>query len=351
MSQAMDLATKKLGLDRDTGQGGAEEQSIDDVMAELDKGEITEAKRTSLKLRVAEMKERIRLLEDRAAHGAKPEGSTANAADDTKAAAALGMKREIAANAAMFLKEGVNADTVAKYLQSSLSGLSGNLSIAGPVGAADIPGLVTSIANALKPNGGGGDPEIKTLLKALADNAASQRDEQMKTLLQQNRDLLVEVKNIKTGGGDKVGSETKRGKVKIIKPDFTVQELEDDGSPIILSPAPGGGQNNIDWEKEKNRHNEEVEKIRETRHYHEGLVETLQDTTERIGEGLAKNAEREPGEEGERVVAKSGAAGGTFTCPDCKIKIPIYPETPDQVTCTKCGQIYKRSTKTVEVKE
>ena len=253
---------------------------------------------------------------------------------DAKAGEAAALEKEIAVQAVALRNAGVDADTVAKFIQSSIVRASGSLGITGPVGAADIPGLVTSIATALKGNGGGTDPELKELLKKLTDNATAQQTTQLTALMEANKTILEEIRNIKKGEGGE--GTTKKGKIKFIKPDFTVTEI-DEGEALIIEKPAADGTNSIEWEKEKNRHAEELEKIKESEKYHTGLVTTLQDTTERIGEGLAKNAERGVGGEEETAVAKK-PKGDTIKCPDCKNEIPIFPETASPVECPNCGQ-------------
>lgn len=332
MTTAAEMAKQKLGLNNPAGNNQtAEEQSIDTVMKELDEGELTEAKRTSLRLRVAEMKQRIRDLENKATGN---NGSGSPTVTEAKSEAVTSLKREIAENAKAFLDSGLPPDTVAKYLQNSLTNMPNTVGIGGPLGASDLASLITAIGNLIKPNGnGGGDPEIKEVLNRLAAAEASRQDDKFDKLVEQQNKILEELKGIKSGGGEE---KTKRSKVLVINNGKVEGEFEPD-SPIIVKEPSGGGRN-IEEIKEDNRHNERLEELKETKEYHKGLVETLGDTAERVGEGLAQNAERQVSDNPPPAKANKKPRGVLIKCPYCEESIPIYPETPNPFPCPKCGE-------------
>ncbi len=329
MSQAMDLAKKNLGLNNPGAEtsrvSNKGEETLDEFLASLDKQEMTEAKRTRVKLFIEEMNARIQELRDKYAGKAQPRDIPGA---DPRLDASLAVRREIAANALMLSKEGLPLDAVSKYLQSSLNSLGGAVGTAGPIGAGDIAGLITAISTALKPSGSAGDPEIKALLKQLADNAIAQKDKTLTDLMQQNKAILDEIKVIKTGGGDDRTS--RKGKVKVIKPDFSVEEFEEGEAIILQQPAPGAGGEPIEVVQERNRHDEKMLEIKAESEHKKELRELASTIPERIGRGVAKQV-RESGME-------------SFICTNCGSTIYVPPETGNIITCgnDKCRMKFER---------
>lgn len=343
--QVQKMTQEKLGLNKDGAvktQTEKQAQTLDDILAELDKdilteakGVMTEAKLTNLKVKIAEMKARIRELENQPAGPRQGgEGKTLDSQTET----VLALRREVAANAMALLKEGVNSETVGKYLQTSLSTLSPAPGVGGPASVSDIASLITAISGALKGNSGGSDPEIKALLKQLVDSANTEHSQTLKELLAQNKTLLEEVKTIKAGAGSTEGGGAgRRGKVKVIKPDMTVEEFED-GEPIIIQPpASTTGAENVEAVRERNRHDEKMEEIRIEGRYKDKLGDTISEIPERAGSGFASHVL------GQRK--SDGQSGGPklefIECPDCHSKVNITPQTGASVTCT-CGNIFTR---------
>lgn len=88
--------------------------------------------------------------------------------------------------------------------------------------------------------------------------------------------------------------------------------------------------------RERNRHDEKMEEIRDERAYKKALVEIAGDIPERVGMGIAGQI----GEGNDR-----GHADGNLEilqCEECHEKIYITPDTGNQVTCPKCQSVYTR---------
>lgn len=131
----------------------------------------------------------------------------------------------------------------------------------------------------------------------------------------------------------------------LIKADNTIKEIEADG-PVFLEPGAATGEP-LEVVKEKNRHEEEMEKVRNDKNYKEGLVNTLADIPESIGRGLANDVR-----ESTPVRQPAPQTGGleTIDCDTCHAKIYYSPDTT-KVTCAKCGSVYLRQPKTPNKKE
>jgi hypothetical protein len=333
MAQAMEAAKKNLGLKSPGDKENSGKPQKPDSMSELEAAidlvdnieakELLNAKARQVK---ADLELRAKESEDKA-HRYKGNGGEGENGDHNERTK---LKLELTANAMTLLEKGVDPHVVASYIL----GTSGPQFPINMGGGGGVQGFTVAdvIALADKFRSNGPSAEVLALQKTI---------EEMRT----------ELRTLKPTAPAGAPVDPMQVHANYLK---SVNELVDSLVKAGLVVKPGaagtGTGDNIEWEKEKNRHSEKLEEIKETKDYHTGLVETLQDTTERIGEGLAQRAEF-GAEEKEGAVAKEGLARETFTCPDCKIKIPIYPETPDQVTCTKCGQIFKRTMKTVEVKQ
>ncbi len=118
------------------------------------------------------------------------------------------------------------------------------------------------------------------------------------------------------------------------------EDLEASG---FVSPSlPGGSpENNVEFVKEKNRHEEEMKKADADREYKLGLVGNLSNLEETIGKGIGHDI---------RERAKSRSQSGPsesdgfehLKCADCGTNITITPKTGERVPCPKCGAIWSR---------
>lgn len=114
---------------------------------------------------------------------------------------------------------------------------------------------------------------------------------------------------------------------------------------LIPEPSTGGG-GSLEELKETHRHEEKLEELRTEKAYKEKVSSTLSELPERIGHGFAEQLM------GAEEEASSSSAIKYYTCTEegCGFKIPITPETGDQVVCGKCGTVYNRK-KAVETEE
>ena len=109
---------------------------------------------------------------------------------------------------------------------------------------------------------------------------------------------------------------------------------------IAPKPASTHTSDSIEVVKEKNRHDEEMEKIRDDRDYKRSITDIASDIPERIGRGYANQVRDDGGAD------KSGNGGGleSIICSEdgCHTKIFITPQTGNSVTCPKCKTIYNK---------
>ena len=112
-----------------------------------------------------------------------------------------------------------------------------------------------------------------------------------------------------------------------------IKELTPERPPVTEKGEP------LEIVKERNRHEERMEEVKGEQRYKEKISETVAEIPERIGRGIAGQISEGEGESG------SGAGELEYlmcTEEGCGTKIPITPETGEQVTCPKCGSIYSR---------
>jgi hypothetical protein len=353
MGEALEMAKANLGLKDKTGmkqtQVEKQEQTLDELLAEMEKEDLTEAKKTKLKLHIAEMKARIRELENRPAGGQQvSEGARGPSREEVLA----DMRREVAENAVAFLQQNVPPDHVGRYLTNAMSGLSGAMGV--PGGTTDIPGMIVAIANAIKPSSNGSDSRVVQLLEKLSDNSERERLQMMKDMADQNRAILEEIKNlVKTNAEKKEagGSEKPaKSRVTVIKPDFTLMEFDADKPIIVPAPAPGTqGGDSLEVLREKHRHEEEMETRRADNDNKREMRKIMGEIPERIGHGLASRAVS--GEEGEAEEEEPQNKGNLqfwkCTNGDCGFNIPIPPGA-EAIECPKCKAIYEKKPKAKE---
>lgn len=352
MGEALDMVKGKMKLGNKDGEGtprGPQGDALDTILDDLDKEELTDAKRTNIRLRLrerdAEMRARIRELENQTLGNKK---ASENSGVDPRMEAALAFRKEVAANAKDFLDAGVNSETVAKYLSSSLTGLSSATGIgvvAGPASVGDIPGLVTAIATALKSTNGGTDPKLLALMEKLTDNAEKDRNQILKDMLVELKATVNEVKAIKSGTGKDGEGVSKKGKIKVIKPDHTIETFDADEPIVLEQPAAGGLVEPIESIREKNRHAEKMEELKADREWKKEITTIASEIPERIGAGAAQTMLNSGGG------GKGEDEGGGFQyieCEECHSQIPVLPGNT-KLKCAKCGMVY--TSKTVEVQK
>ncbi len=333
MGQAAEMAKKNLGL-KEPGKGEAGKPQKPDSMSELEAAidlidnveakELLSAKARQVK---ADLELRAREAEEKTARykSGGGDGSNNDQAERTK------LRLELTANAMQLLEKGVDPHVVAQYIL----GTSGpNISIT-PGGGGGVQGFTIA--------------DVITLVDKVRGNSGPSAE--VLALQKTIDEMRAELKNLKPSAPTTPVDPVTAQANSLESLNKLVDNLVKAG--FVVRPGTSGTNTgeSIEMVKEKNRHDEKLAEIKEQEKYHGGLIETLQDTAERVGEGLAKNTERKAGDVEEDAAAPmNGPARETFTCPDCKTKIPIYPETGNQITCTKCGIVYTRKG-TVEVKQ
>jgi ribosomal protein S27E len=157
------------------------------------------------------------------------------------------------------------------------------------------------------------DPAIATILEKVTDKLSA---------------LEQKVANPNTG---------QKGFI-VVKSDGTYQEFEP-GKPVIIEPpAPVVGGESLEVIKEKNRHAEEVERLKTERDYKVGMVDAVGNLAEDVGAGAARQTLQHKEVPGKMT---GGGVLETFQCPECKTTMYVTPETT-VVKCQKCGNHWQR---------
>ena len=86
--------------------------------------------------------------------------------------------------------------------------------------------------------------------------------------------------------------------------------------------------------REKHQHDEKMEGLKTDKDYKERLTTIASSLPERIGRGMASQI-------GEGEGGSSGGSLETILC-ECGFRIPVTPETGEQITCPKCGSIFTK---------
>jgi hypothetical protein len=115
------------------------------------------------------------------------------------------------------------------------------------------------------------------------------------------------------------------------------------GAPVVIkTPPPASSGEPIEVVREKNRHEEELEKIKHDKWYKEQLADSLGTIAEGVGSAGLGRMLGGGGGAGAGGRTATGAAFKEFYTCECGEKIPIFPETGDSIKCAKCGQVYNR---------
>jgi hypothetical protein len=244
------------------------EPTLDELLSELDRQDLTEAKRTMLKLKVTEMNTRIAESNARIRELENGKPGVAAAANKTQEDPATKNQKDISANALLLMERGVSPDVVARYILSASTTQPNTALPGGGGGGFDMAGfasLVNTIKDLVKPSGDGGDPEMKLMVKTLAASveALMKKDQDSKDALL--KDLMLEVKNIKAGSGQ-VNSTTPLPKALIFEHNPATGKFEKTelapGDTYILPTSPTPTGKTIDEIREENRHKEAEEKLK-----------------------------------------------------------------------------------------
>ena len=184
-----------------------------------------------------------------------------------------------------------------------------------------------------------GDPEIKALLKVLAQKDIDAKDAQLKAIVDQNK-ILVEHLTNPAKGGSTSGVKTKIFTLDSKSETGYKETVFEPGDTIILPPPPREGKS-VEELKEENRHAEEKERIDNEKTYKTNIANTLASIPEKIGRGLAGSIV-EAGNKGAinpvaDTVART-AAQEDFKCPDCGNVFKI-PEGAEKITCPYCPPV------------
>ena len=125
----------------------------------------------------------------------------------------------------------------------------------------------------------------------------------------------------------------------LVKADGSIQEIES-GKPIILEPKPAEGEP-LDVVRERNRHAEKMETIKTERDFKQKLGEAVEEIPVNLGKGWAsENASRRRQDSQPPSSTEKGSVS-SFPCKKCGATIFVPPDIPEQIKCSKCGQVYQ----------
>lgn len=113
-----------------------------------------------------------------------------------------------------------------------------------------------------------------------------------------------------------------------------------------IAPPPSASGESLEVVKEKNRHNEAMETIKDEREYKDNITEIAGSIPEKIGEGIASRHKKGG------AAADSGGGLDHMICTEKDCGTPIF-YTPESktITCPKCGTVYDREEKSEAASE
>lgn len=325
------------------------EENLDELLAELDRQDLTEAKRVQLKLRITEMNTRIaesnaRIRDLESGKVSTTTGATNKPQEDPAAKS----QKDITANALVLMERGVSPDVVARYILAASTNQPGVVIPGGGAGGgfdmAGFASLVNTIKDLVKPSGDGGDPEMKLMVKTLAASmeALMKKDQDSKdTLL---KDLLLEVKNIKTG---QPPAPATLPKAALFEHNPTTGKFEKvelgPGDMYIMPIRPASTEKSVDQLREENRHAEEeakskLEEVKSAEN--RKLLGTVADSIVTVGSTIAASLVGGGTDKTKSSdVPKSEVTYFKCTNPKCNFDIPVSPGAW-RIQCPNCATAY-----------
>ena len=176
-----------------------------------------------------------------------------------------------------------------------------------------------------------GDPEIKAILKTLAENNAKLTEAQIQAVKDQN---AAAIKKLEEFGNSGAGNNKPRA-AKIYKPDGTLVTQLEEGDVYIVPQVQIG--DSIERDKEKNRHDEEMARVTNEKSYKDSIANSVSDVAGAVvsfaGEKAVEAASKE------NPAAKEEIALQTFECGNCHTAFTVQPGTL-RFKCPKCGAKY-----------
>ena len=333
--------------------GPQKEQTMDELMEELNKGDITEAKRSILRLRIAEMNARVKELESRGQQPAPVPPATQTAPPETLEQKAERRQREILDGALKLMQNGASPAIVNQFLASASQTAAPGVGVPGQsMDLGGIAGLITAVAGIMKGNQGeqGGasaaNAQITALIQEMKADRDARRDEQMKAMLDTQKLMVEEVRAIKTGETRRQPEQVKV-RTRIYLPDnagkWIPQEFSSDDT-IILPPAPiaDKGGKTIEEIREENRHAEKLAEL--------GIENTRKDENRKmLSESVATVISAVSSLATSKVAGGSPASPvasspdlGSMNCETCK-KDFNFTLGATHITCPHCGSKYTDS--------
>jgi len=107
------------------------------------------------------------------------------------------------------------------------------------------------------------------------------------------------------------------------------------------SESKGEGES-IEVVKEKHRHEEKMEEITNERKFKEKLGDIAEEIPVNLGKGwAAENASRQRSGGKASSPSTEKDSVSSFPCKKCGATIFVPPDIPEQIKCSKCGQVYQ----------
>jgi len=235
-------------------------------------------------------------------------------------------RKQINDQAVYLLSQGVDPKIVGQILLSSTANVGPNPLIVSPSGGGQ-QGMtmadVLAILDRLEARKGDGNGEITRITAAL--DKLTERVERITEDDRAGRYRSVEPIDPATNVKQQVELFKSMG-----------EAMEQFGYVKVSNQSAG---ENIESLKEKNRHDEELERLKTEREYKEKIGNTLAELPERIGKGISSQL---------MGVEEEANTGGLPTYPcTCGHKIVIPPGAPETLTCGKCGAVYSKGGKDI----
>lgn len=316
MGEALDQAKVKLGLGKNNPGGenpkGAV-SSLEEVLSTIDNLDARDA----LRARVREVTANANLRATEAEDQLKRRGGVNVGDDEKKREDDKRIREEISTTAVLLLERGVDPKIVGQYIMGS--------------------NPITPIS--ILPGGGGGAPQGLTISDVKDIMGMATEGKGTSELKETLEKLTAKIESL--GSAKPLDPlSLARQQAESIRATYTaLQEMGIIKEPAVVTEKGEA----LEVVRERNRHEERMEGIKADREYKRSITDIAATIPESMGKGLAGQF----GEEGAPGGGNSGSGElDYFQCVEegCGFRIPIPPNAGRQITCPKCGTVYKRET-------
>lgn len=318
MGEALEKAKQNLRLTNKPASENIvkkDDITLEDAISQVDSLEAREVLRAKARELRATMELRAREAEARLRDQG---GNKVEKDEEEKAKKETRLREQITASAMMMLEKGIDPAIVGQYIMGSTPVTPITVSGSGPAHQGLTISDVRAIFELVSANKG--TSELTTILTSLKD----------------------EIKNIGKGGngGHEYASPLEQAKMQAQMIKATIDAFRDAG--LIKEGTTVTTGESIEVVRERNRHEEELEKIRADKDFKDKLADTAESIPEMIGMGgaahiMSKKTSPKPPASNQ---AKSSLS--FKICDDCGTKIYYGPETGNEIVCPnpKCNAVY-----------